>query len=739
MFGVLASANSVPPIEPECQTPTCMQSAKLIKEYIDFNADPCDDFYQYSFTGTWQTIMDENNEVLRTTYEGTFDDFIGNIDLDTLSDFHVSDQEQIDRQNFEKIQSYYKQCMDVNAIDAQGSAPVLPLISKVLGPLSEKFDPETLTTAVIEMTMQSVRTLFNTVVEQDDMQPEVYAFKLMQPDLSIPKEYYSNPDALKIYRESLVNLLNVVFGTAADDDTPEMANVRSQKLQEANLKPLSNEEISATVDRFIETEKYISSLSQDLGELHNPIKFYKRISVTEIQEKYPFINWERFFKSLTDGATPIPDYVVFSFAKYFDNINAWLSSAFTPSGKTPSSSPSLTTPQSQIQSLKDFFMIKIIIRWVYALDSKTREAWQPMKVFSLMGSHEEPPRNELCIKYAGDAMGMLQGRYYTMRKFGGEKERTGLKSMIKDIQDTLFEIVKGTKWFDQPTIDAALEKANKIVIEAAYSIDSPDERDPQNLQKYYEPLTISKASFLETETSATAWKINNKAKEKIGHPVSADVWRMNPSMTNAFYDGMTNRIVILAGLSNAPLYVPDNPIYLKYSSLGYVIAHELTHAFDSNGRYRDSNGKLFQWWSPETAKYYDELAQCFIKQFGNFTFMGPDNKEMHLNGQLTLSENIADTGGLVAAYKAFNKLWNGHGKLPGLDLSPEELFFVNFGMTWCSRRQPESALASAYTNGHSLEKFRINGPLQNFPQFAKTFQCPIGSPMNPEKKCSLWT
>ncbi|KAG2225891.1 hypothetical protein INT45_006587, partial [Circinella minor] len=706
--------------------------------------------------GTLETINHENRDILRKVYEGTYNDLINTIEWD-MSEFHTTDQDsqaEIDQQNFDKAQSYYKQCMNTDAIDAQGPTPVYPLITKILDafiPLSSSektLNIETFTTALMETVNQSVSSLFSAYVEPDDKHPDSYAIKLSQAHLTLPKNYYSDPGAMKLYRQSMIHLLNTALGNENNNDNNSA--LRLQKAKEAKLKLLSRDEVNAIVDRVINLEIFVASISLDPDQMQDPRELYNPMTIHDLQVKYPIVNWEKLIGCFIEEGTPQPEYVIVNVPAFFGNLTSWLAPSISSSEKgSQQSSSDKDSHQTiaDVQAIKDFFMVKTLIKWTYALDTATRQAWQPVTTTILSGTTEYPPRYDSCVSYTEGTMGMIQGRYYAMRKFGGKNERDKLEASINIVHDTLLNILAGCEWLDKPTLEAAIDKANKIKTKVAYNIASPDEREPEQLQKYYSSITISDESFLATELSATKWGLE-RARAKIGKPVDKDEWDMSPDTVNAYYNLINNEIVILAGIAQAPIYQSDAPDYLKYGSLGYLVGHELTHAFDRYGRFYDGDGILTEWWTPETTKHYDELSQCFITQYNNYTFSGPDGKVVHLNGKLSLGENIADNGGVIAGYHAFQQVWNGgelvngqkpkHEKLPGIDLSPEALFFVNYGITWCSARRPESAVSLATSDTHALEQYRIIGPLQNFPEFSKVFQCPVGSPMNPQKKCAVW-
>lgn len=186
-------------------------------------------------------------------------------------------------------------------------------------------------------------------------------------------------------------------------------------------------------------------------------------------------------------------------------------------------------------------------------------------------------------------------------------------------------------------------------------------------------------------------------------------------------------------------YSPDRPQYMNYASIGYVIGHEITHAFDDMGRLYDADGNLKDWWDPETAKAFKAKKTCIIEQFGNYT---EKSTNMSLNGVISQGENIADTAGLKLAYRAYISARNRNQfkdpMLPGLPYTAEQLFWLSAAQTWCSVEKPQVKKILILTDNHSLSQFRVLGTLSNSKDFANDFQCLVGSPMNPERKCEVW-
>lgn len=177
---------------------------------------------------------------------------------------------------------------------------------------------------------------------------------------------------------------------------------------------------------------------------------------------------------------------------------------------------------------------------------------------------------------------------------------------------------------------------------------------------------------------------------------------------------------------------------MNYAAIGMAIGHEITHGFDDEGRQFDLNGNLVDWWGKETAESFKQKAKCVIDQYSNFT---DSQTGLNLNGINTQGENVADIGGVKEAYLAYQrsvKLQGSEETLPGLNFSPNQLFFITFAQTWCAVDRPETLKKTILTDVHSPNEFRILGALKNNKEFSYEFKCPKGSKMNPIKKCEVW-
>ncbi|KAM7311220.1 putative neprilysin [Ixodes scapularis] len=217
---------------------------------------------------------------------------------------------------------------------------------------------------------------------------------------------------------------------------------------------------------------------------------------------------------------------------------------------------------------------------------------------------------------------------------------------------------------------------------------------------------------------------------------SSEEWGNGPALVNAFYSPEDNHIRFPAGILQAPFFEHGVPSYINMGSIGVVIGHELSHAFDDLGSQYDADGLLNNWWTPETRKQFLKRADCFVQQYGNISL---DGGKLQLNGKNTLGENIADNLAMKAAYMALQRLDMNHVKLPGLEnFTSEQLFFISNAIIFCVNMRPEALKDQVLYDPHSPYKYRVNIPMSNVKEFSKAFGCKPSSHIHNKKKCTMW-
>ncbi|KAG1177601.1 hypothetical protein G6F70_005648 [Rhizopus microsporus] len=707
-----------------CSSHVCQSVASSILKDIDVNVDPCSDFYQYTCggwikthpippsdpsVGTFTDLRNANLDSLQQLLQGTYDDLLTGVDPN--SGFLNETEKEQDRSNFNKIKTYYDACMDEVTVDHLGPTPMFPDIAQALKSLGYspgvddgRFSLEhahALTDVLIELNSQGVGNLVSFDVGIDDKNPEKYAIFLNQPSLSLPsREYYKQPDLIAQYRNGLISVVTAVLGDVAGDSS----RLRIEKLIENKLPVLGAVDIEAMVDRFIEFETQLANISLPIDELQDPLAVYNPMTVGELHQKYPIADWFRTLRHFVPNDASLPDNVIVTSPGYLKELTDWLVNSQTrPDG-------------ASIQAIREYFIIRIILSNIHSIDKKTRDLHRETIGKLVNGATEAPPRSRECVASTSGAFGQLLGRYFVMKSFGGEPQRKQVSEFIENLLSAWSGRLKQSDWLDIETRTRALNKIKKLTHQEAYSIISPDVRSSNSLQNYYSGIEIKEKDYYGNQKSVMMSEFKKE------------------------WSRVEEKIVIPAGILQAPFYHTDLPSYINYGGIGAVIGHEITHAFDNSGRLYDGDGRLNTWWTDATTSAFESRSQCFINQYNQFSIQGPDKTNYSVNGKMTLGENLADNGGLHTAYAAMKKTLTEDNLvvLPGLEkYTPEQLFFINFGRIWCNNMRPELSVQRVRTDVHSPNSVRVNGAVQNSAEFAQAFQCPQ-KPMNPSNKCQIW-
>lgn len=380
-------------------------------------------------------------------------------------------------------------------------------------------------------------------------------------------------------------------------------------------------------------------------------------------------------------------------------------------------------------TLANYMAWSVIQSLIATLPKNFRDASKVLRK-ALIGSEGIEVSWRYCVTDTNQVMGFALGSLFVRRVFQGKsKERA--EEMIYSIRNAFKDNLPDLSWMDDRTRQLAREKADHI----NQMIGFPDFiLNPEKLNGKYEGLELDENNYFENNIKVNVLSLRENM-EKINKPANKTEWEMTPPMVNAYYTPTKNQIVFPAGILQTPFYDLSYPNSLNYGAMGVVMGHELTHAFDDQGREYDKDGNLYQWWFNETLKNFEERVKCFVDQYSSYKV-----DDSHLNGKQTLGENIADNGGLKAAFRAYEK-WaevNPEPRLPGLNLTSKQLFFVGFAQVWCSISTPEALKLQVLNDPHAPAQFRVIGTLSNSHEFAREFNCPVGSNMNPEKKCVVW-
>ena len=297
--------------------------------------------------------------------------------------------------------------------------------------------------------------------------------------------------------------------------------------------------------------------------------------------------------------------------------------------------------------------------------------------------------------------------------------------LVNNLRSALADRIKTLEWMDNATKEAALKKLAAFTVKIGY----PDKwRD-------YSALQIDRGPFVLNAIRASMFDVRRELT-KIGKPVDRSEWGMTPPTVNAYYNPKLNEIVFPAGILQPPFFNPKADDAINYGGIGAVIGHEMTHGFDDQGRQFDEVGNLRDWWTPESAAKFKERSGAIVKQYSEYEPL----PGLHVNGELTQGENIADIGGVKIAYAALQKALGGKPQEKIDGFTPEQRFFLGFAQIWRSVQRDEDLKLMVNTNPHSPARYRVNGPLSDLVEFQKAFNLPDNCPMvrPADKKVNIW-
>uniref|UniRef100_A0A665TET8 Neprilysin n=1 Tax=Echeneis naucrates TaxID=173247 RepID=A0A665TET8_ECHNA len=377
------------------------------------------------------------------------------------------------------------------------------------------------------------------------------------------------------------------------------------------------------------------------------------------------------------------------------------------------------------RDLQNYMVWRFVMNMVVGLSRSYRDTRKPFRK-ALSGTTSEAAVWRQCALYVNSNMDNAVGRLYVQEAFSEKSKELVSREMIKDIREVFISNLDDLAWMDAETKKAAEEKYFWSIYDRVL-IGLITANPFSSLAEYFENI-LQNLEYLQ-----------KKRLRKLRVKVNKEEWVTGAAVVNAFYSSSKNQIVFPAGILQPPFFSKGQAKSLNYGGIGMVIGHEITHGFDDNGRNYDKDGDLKDWWTPDSTERFLELSKCIVDQYGNFSWDLANG--LNLNGNNTLGENIADNGGIRQAYQAYRNYVKEHGEeppLPGIDLSHDQLFFLNFAQVWCGTHRPEQAVNSIKVDVHSPGKFRVLGSLQNFPEFAKAFSCNKSSYMVPDNVCRVW-
>jgi len=335
------------------------------------------------------------------------------------------------------------------------------------------------------------------------------------------------------------------------------------------------------------------------------------------------------------------------------------------------------------------------------------------------GVRQMTPRWKRCARLINEHLGESVGRMFVREHFS-EEARARVLVIVQSVRSALREDIENASWMSPPTRREALIKVDSVTVKIGY---------PERWRDY-SGLIIDRVDAYGNARRARIFEIRRQLS-KLGKPTDRSEWDSLPQTLDGFSTKALNEVAFTAGLLQRPFFDPSADDALHFGALGGVAGHELIHLFDDEGRKFDSHGAVRDWWAPGDARRYSELAQCFVDEYGREIAVD----DLHVNGQLTLGENLADNGGLRQAYQAARL----QPEAPRIDgFTAVQRFFLAWAQIRCENVTDDEMRRRTHSDGHSPGRLRVNVVVSNLTEFASAFGCPATAPMAPANRCTLW-
>jgi putative endopeptidase len=667
------------------QSPTSPAAVGTLKVFdasiVDKSVDPCQNFYQYSCNGWFK----KNPLPKDQTSYGRFTELseINRGKLRAILD-GTSANSATRTANEQKIGDEYASCIDVAAINAKGTKPFQPELDSITA-LKDKKD---LPVLIATLHRQGVNAFFDEGSNQDFADSTSVIAFFGAGGLGLPeRDYYTRSDAKSVeqrkqYELHVTNMFKLL-GEPADKAAEDAQTV-------------------------IAIETRLAKASLTVTEQRNPQNLNHPMKLAAFEASVPAFDFNPY---LADIKAPLHN-------PKSDNINV--------------TEPKFYAEMNAVIKDTDLAAIKTYLRWQFVhsiAGTSSPQSFDDENFHfyskTLRGQEEQQPRWKRCTRRVDNELGEALGQVYVSRYFPPTDKKRAL-DMTVAIEAAMSRDIDSLDWMSPETKLRAKEKLHTVANKIGY----PDKwRD-------YSKLEIVRGDALGNMLRAREFE-SDRDTAKIGKPVDRGEWGMTPPTVNAYYNPQMNDVNFPAGYLQPPFFSAAEDDAANYGDMGSTIGHELTHGFDDEGRQFDAKGNLTDWWTADDVKKFNERAGCMVKQFDNYVPV----ENVHINGQLTLGENLADLGGLWLAYLA----WMDNAQEAHLDLvakeegyTPVQRFMVAYAQQWCTQTRPESLRTQLLTNEHAPDEYRTNGILADLPEFAAAFGCKKGQAMVAEKVCRVW-
>ncbi|KAK0411239.1 hypothetical protein QR680_005556 [Steinernema hermaphroditum] len=674
-----------------CTSRECIRIAGFFAANLNDKVDPCDDFYEFACGNYELNKMLPANKPLRHTISDVQSRLHKQV-KSVLEETPRDDDESWDR----LAKNYYQKCLREDVLEETGAAAFRALLRRVGGwPVLEGtrwkewehgWEPQ--------LALLFNRTGINAVVLEVAVSHHPSDSNLTIIELDQPKWGAGS---------------RWPYLSGADD--PMIVNYTQMMVETAVNLGADRKTAEADMREAVEFELKLVNFSADEMIRRDPERSNNAFNLDSLKQVFPYINFREYVDTLFAGIANVTnlDTVIVREVEYFRGIQHVLQS----------------TPK---RAIANYIGWRVVQGFSPFLPPKMRDPFYEFKANQTgMFNSPIPDRWEDCVTLSIIMLDMPVGKLFVEHFFDNS-------SMDKS---AFINQLHKLEWMDAATKERAIEKAHFIQYKSGY------------------PQTLFNATWMAEnwglmEGSKTEPLLDLSVRIKLARvreellrlkqPQDRSLWFQSPAQVDAFYAPNLNEMIFPAGIMQFPFLTVGVPNYVTYAMVGAVVGHEVSHAFDDQGGRYDKLGNLHDWWDAETAQKFFEKVECFARQYGAVRV---DEVGVHLNGRLSVGENIADNGGVKTAYAAY-KSWladtaASEPALPGFqNFTSDQLFFLAYANNWCSMVRPKHYVQLILTDVHAPAKYRAIIPLRNRPEFAAAFNCARGSRMNPEHKCQAW-
>jgi putative endopeptidase len=643
---------------------------------MDFTVKPGDDFMKYA-GGIWL----QNNAIpAKETRWGSFT---------ILRDFNIkavreilteasADKKAAAGSVKKRVGDFYFAAMDSLTVEKVGFEPVRVDYTRA----GSVKNANSVMDEIIQQRMTGVgNPLFGFFVAQDRKHPQVMAAQFSQGGISMPdRDYYLKNDARTKKIQAAYNTYQVTLFTLAGE-TEESAKRKA--------------------DIVFSLEKKIATAQMSRVEMRDPYKTYNKFAVSDLTKTHPSFEWNSMLGKLGVSGQ---DSVLMNNPKFFASADSLLKSV----------------PAEEWQAYLQWNVLRTAAPYLSSPFTKANFTYTQ----ALSGQKVQTPRWQRMSQLTDGTIGELLGQLYVEKHFK-PASKARMDEMIANLIKAYEIRIKKLDWMSDATKQKALDKLHTFTPKIGYPVK----------WKTYEGLDIADNTFFNNLRNAAKWNYMDMVSQ-LGKPVDKTRFGMTPPTVNAYYNAVNNEIVFPAGILQYPFFHPEADDAFNYGAIGAVIGHEISHGFDDSGSQYDKDGTLRNWWTDEDRTRFMERAKKLQEQFDAYTVLDT----LHVNGKLTLGENIGDLGGLNAAYEAFKMTAQGKSNKKIDGFTPDQRFFLAWAQVWRSNTLPETKAQLILTDSHSPADYRTIGAPVNMDAWYKAFNIKPGDKLykKPEDRIKIW-